>query len=132
MGKIKIKFSYPNSSEEQDLLSERAIRNDCSIEAELCLGFKCLLDSLNRRKGKENFFDLIFLVIAEQQAMSPRVSYGTYLENGYKFPMLILEGDYLRIGDSERLFISNAFIDELGKIYQTEFDYEYVGLERVA
>ena len=132
MAKINVKFGYPTSLEEQELLSERAIERDCSIEAELCAGFEYLLNSLNNRKGKENFFDLIFLVIAEKQTMSPRVSYGTYFENGYKFPMMVLEDDYLRIEDSERLFISNDFVNELGKIYQTEFDYEYAGLERVS
>ena len=131
MGKICIKFGYPTSLEEQELLSVRAIERDCSIEAELCEGFKCLLNSLNNRKDKENFFDLIFLVIAEKQVMSPRVSFDTYLENGYKFPMMVLENDYLRIGNSERLFISNDFVNELGMIYQTEFDYEYSGLERI-
>ena len=131
MGKINIKFGYPTSLEEQELLSDRAILNDCSIETALCFEFGRLLDSLNARKPKENFFDLIFLVITERQAICPEISFSTYIESGYKLPMMVLEDDYLSIGDSERLFISNTFIDELGKIYQTEFDYEYVGCERV-
>jgi hypothetical protein len=52
------------------------------------------------------------------------------LENGYKLPMMVLGGEYLAISVYKRLFISNEFIDELGKIYQTEFDYEYIGSER--
>ena len=131
MGKINIKFGYPTSLEEQELLSDRAILNDCTIETTLCFEFERLLDLLNARKPKENFFDLIFLVITHRQAISPKISFDTYVESGYKFPMMVLNGDYLRIGDSERLFISNAFIDELGKIYQTEFDYEYAGCERI-
>lgn len=131
MGKINVKFGYPTSLEEQDRLSERAVRNDCSIVTELCLGFKCSLDSLNKRKGRENFFDLVFFVITEKEVRSPAISFDTYLENGHKLPMMVLEGDYLKVGRSERLFISNDFINELGKLYQDEFDYEYVGLERV-
>jgi len=130
MGKIKIKFGYPTSIEEQEMLSERAIENDCSIETALCFEFKYLLHSFIKRKDK-NFFDLVFLVIAEKEVISPRISFDTYLENGYKFPMMVLEDDYLKIGRSKRLFISNEFINELGKFFQTEFDYEYVGLERV-
>jgi hypothetical protein len=45
--------------------------------------------------------------------------------------MIVLEGEYLRVEQSERLFISDEFIDVLGQLYQTEFDYEYVGYERV-
>ena len=45
--------------------------------------------------------------------------------------MMVLQDEYLQLRGSKRLFISNAFIDELGKIYQTEFDYEYVGCERI-
>lgn len=130
MGKINLKFGYPTSIEEQELLSDRAITNDCTIEIELCLGFKRLLNSLNRRKGKENFFDLIFFLISEIEVVSPKVSFDTYFENGCKFPMMVLEDDHLKIGDSDKLFISNLLINELGKIYQTEFDFEYVGLER--
>jgi len=130
MGKIKLKFGHPTSIEEQELLSERAIEKDCSIETALCFEFKFLLDSFTKRKDK-SFFDLVFLVIAEKEVRSPRISFDTYLENGYKFPMMVLEDDYLKIGRSERLFVSNEFINELGKFYQTEFDYEYVGLERV-
>ena len=44
--------------------------------------------------------------------------------------MIVLEDEYLRVEDSERLFISDEFIDVLGKNLQTEFDYEYVGFER--
>ncbi len=131
MGKINIKFGHPISEEEQELLSERAIERDCSIETELCAGFEYLLKSLINRAGKDKFFDLIFLVITGKQAISPKVSFKTYYENGNKYPMIVLEGDYLRVADSERLFISNEFIDELGEIYQTEFNYEYVGCERV-
>lgn len=132
MGKINVKFGHPTSLEEQELLSERAIDRDCSIEAELCAGFEYLLNSLINRAGKDKFFDLIFLVITGKQAKSPMVSYGVYFENGYKFPMIVMEDDYLRMEGSERLFISNDFVNELGKIYQTELDYEYVGFERVA
>ena len=130
MGKINVKFGYPSSIEEQELLSDRAIKGDCSIEAELCTGFEYLLKYLNNRKGKENFFDLIFLVITERQAISPTVSYESYFENGYKLPMIVLEDDYLKVELKEKLFITNEFINEIGKIFQTEFDYEYVGFER--
>ena len=130
MGKIRLRFGYPTSIEEQEKLYDRAIEKDCSIETALCFEFKFLLDSFAKRKDN-SFFDIVFLVIAEKEVRSPRISFDTYFENGYKFPMMVLEDDYLKVGRSKRLFISNEFINELGKFYQTEFDYEYVGLERV-
>jgi len=131
MGKIHIKFGHPTSLSEQELLSDRAIENDCSIEAALCFEFGCILDSLIAKKDKDKFFDLIFLVIVQRSSISPKITFGTYLENGYKLPMMVLDDDYLKVGGSERLFISNEYVDELGKIYQTEFDYEYAGFERI-
>lgn len=130
MGKINIKFGYPTSLEEQELLSERAIENNCSIETALCFEFRRLLDSLISRKDKNSFFDLIFLVISERSVISPRVGFGVYIESGYKLPMIVLEDFYLKLENSERIFITDEFIDELGKIYQVEFDYEYVGFKR--
>jgi hypothetical protein len=130
MGKINLKFGYPTSIEEEELLSERAIKNDCTVEVELCLGFERLLETLNKRKGNENFFDLIFFLISEIEVQSPKISYDTYLDNSNRLPMLVLESDFLKVGRSEKLFISNELIHELGKIYQTEFDYEYIGFER--
>jgi hypothetical protein len=131
MAKIYVKFGYPVSEEEQELLSERAIERDCSIEFELCAGFEYLLNSLINRKGKDKFFDLIFFVASQRQVIVPKVSFDTYKENDHKLPMIVLEDEYLKIVDSERLFISDEFIDVLGQMYQTEFDYEYVGCERV-
>jgi len=130
VGKINIKFGYPTSLEEQELLSERAIENNCSIETALCFEFRRLLDSLISRKDKNSFFDLIFLVISERSVISPRVGFGVYIESGYKLPMIVLEDFYLKLENSERIFITDEFIDELGKIYQVEFDYEYVGFKR--
>jgi hypothetical protein len=132
MGKINVKFGYPISLEEQELLSERAIERDCSIELELCAGFEYLLNAMINRKGKDKFFDLIFLIASKRQVIAPRASFNTYKENDHKLPMIVLEDEYLKVEDSERLFISDEFIDVLGQLYQTEFDYEYVGYERVS
>jgi hypothetical protein len=77
MAKIYVKFGYPISEEEQELLSERAIKRDCSVEAELCAGFEYLLNSLISRKGKDKFFDLIFLVASQRQVIAPKVSFDT-------------------------------------------------------
>lgn len=109
MGKINLKFGYPSSIEEQELMSERAIRNDCSIETEVCLGFKRLLDSLNRRKGGENYFDLIFFLIVEKELRSPRISFDTYLESGYKLPMMVLEDDYKSRAQRETIHIKRIY-----------------------
>lgn len=131
MGLINIRFGYPSSLEEQELLSSRAIENDCSIEAALCFEFKSLLNFLVTKKDGDNFFELIFLVITQKAKTAPGIKFGTYYENGHKLPMIVLEDDHLKLSESERLFISNQFVNEFGKIYQTEFDYEYVGFDRV-
>lgn len=45
--------------------------------------------------------------------------------------MLILNDTYLKASDSELIPISDQYINELGQLYQDEFEYEYAGFERV-
>lgn len=132
MGAINIKFGYPTSFEEQGKLSDRAVHNDYPLEKALCFEFECLLDSFNKRNGNENFFDLIFFVSVGRQVKAPKIHFATYAENGHKLPMMVLNGSYLKATDSELIPISDRCIDELGQLYQDEFDYEYVGFERMA
>lgn len=132
MGIIHIKFGYPTSTEGQELLSNRAVENDCSVEHALCFEFECLTDHLVKPKNNENFFDLVFLIASQKQVISPKVTYSSYIHNRNRLPMLVLDEDYLiSRKDSLRISITKKMIDELGQIYQTEFDYEYVGFERV-
>ena len=131
MGKIFIKFGYPSSIEEQEKLSERAVFYDCSVEESLCYEFKCIVDSLIKRKGKENFFDLVFLVASQRHVICPKASSSTYIENGKQLPMIVLAKEYLLSFDSScPIAISQEMINEVGQIFQNEFDYEYAGYER--
>lgn len=130
MAKIAIKFGYPVSFQEQELLSVRAVENDCSLEWALCYEFRRILDGLQSRKSGNNFFDLIFFLSSGEHVRSPSLDFGTFVDNGHKLPMIILEKDYLLLEDSKRIFISDEYINELGSLYQDEFDYEFVGFER--
>ena len=131
MGKIFIKFGFPSSIEEQEKLSERAVFYDCSVEESLCYEFKCIIDSLVKRKDKENFFDLVFLVAAQRHVICSKASPSIYFEHGKKLPMIVLAKEYLvAVDDSSQISITKKMLDEVGEMFQTEFDYEYVGYER--
>jgi hypothetical protein len=131
MTKINIKFGYPISLEEQELLSERAVEKDCSVERALCFEFAWIANSLLKRKEKENFFDLVFFVISKRKVIAPKIICSSYIHNRNRMPMLVLEKDFLVLAkDSEQISISKGMVDEFGQIFQTEFDYEYVGFER--
>ena len=45
--------------------------------------------------------------------------------------MMELKDDFLISEDIGRIYISDDLIDGLGELYQTEFDYEYAGFERL-
>ena len=131
MGKINIKFGYPSSLEEIEKLSERAVFYDESVEGALCYEFKRTLTSLAKRKGAENFFDLVFFVISGQKVVSPKVRYRSYIENGHSLPMVELDDDFLISKDGDKIQISDDFINVLGELYCAEFDYDYAGFERI-
>lgn len=127
---IHIKFGHPTSFEEQGKLSDRAVHNDYPLEEALCFEFESLLDSLIKKKGNESFFDLVFFVSVGKQVKAPKIHFATYMENGHKLPMMVINGSHLKTADSELIPITDHYIDELGQLYQDEFDYEYVGFER--
>jgi hypothetical protein len=132
MSRIAIRFRYPSSIPEQELLSQRAVEKDSSVEHALCFEFGRLAESLAKPKGRENFFDLVFLIASKKQVISPKVTCSSYIENGKRMPMLILQNDYLiSLDDSIKIPITSEMLDELGQIYQTEFDYEYVSYQRL-
>ena len=131
MGKINIKFGYPTSQEELERLSERAIFHDETVEGALCYEFEITLTSLANKQSPENFFDLVFLAVSGHKVVAPKVRFSSYLENGHRLPMMELKDDFLISEDIVRIYISDDLIDGLGELYQTEFDYEYAGFERL-
>ena len=131
MGKINIKFGYPSSQEEQEKLSDRAVFHDESVEGALCFEFEKTLTSLIKREGPDNFFDLVFFALLGQKVTAPKVGFSSYIENGHRLPMMELQEDFLMSKDKKRIHISDLLIDDVGELYQTEFDYEYVCFERM-
>ncbi|MBU3582016.1 hypothetical protein ICN19_08300 [Polynucleobacter sp. AP-Capit-er-40B-B4] len=131
MGKINIKFGYPTSQKEFEQLSERAIFHDESIESALCYEFEKTLNSLIKGQDSENFFDLVFFVVSGQKVTAPKVRFSSYVENGHRLPMIEFRDDYLMSIGANRINLSDELVDGLGELYQTEFNYEYAGFERV-
>ena len=132
MAILRIKFAHPLTLKGQQNISDWAIENDCSLDEALFLVFEKLAKFLVKPKGNENFFDLTFLITSQKQVISPKVTCSSYIEGDSRMPMLVLENDYLvSVEGSERIALTKEMINEFGQLYQTEFDYEYVGFEKV-
>jgi hypothetical protein len=132
MAIIRVKFGHPITPKGQENISERAIEEDCTLDEALCKAFNKLASFLAKPKGSENFFDLVFLMASQKQVISPKATCSSYVESGNRMPMLVLERDYLvSLKDFCRIPLTEEMINEVGQLYQTEFDYEYVGFERI-
>jgi len=134
MGKINIKFGYPTSGELEDLFVSNAIEDNCSLEQSLFNSFNKLTSFLAKAdKGERNFFDLAFITCLKVgEIIAPKITNTTYVFNGHKLPMLIVEKEYAKqVQSGNKILISDAAIDEFGMFFQDEFDYEYIGFERV-
>ena len=134
MGKINIKFGYPTSGELEDLFNLNAIEDNCSLEQSLFNSFNKLTSFLAKAdKGERNFFDLAFITCLKVgEIIAPKITNTTYVFNGHKLPMLIVEKEYAKqVQSGNKILISDAAIDEFGMFFQDEFDYEYAGFERI-
>lgn len=130
MAIIRVKFGHPLTSKGQENISEWAIEHDCTLDEALFGAFEKLATFLVKPKGNENFYDLAFLIASQKQVISPKVTSSSYIKNGNRLPMLVLENDYLvSVLSHERIALTKKMIDEIGQLYQTEFDYEYAGFE---
>lgn len=129
---IEIRFGPPSTNDKEDLTNHRAIEFDVSVERVLLVDFEDLLTNVWMRKDRENIFELLILIHTGESVSCPDVSFGTYTHNGYRFPKIVIHGDYLDVKNSNRrLWLNDEAVEAIGRELDANFEYEYIGFDRV-
>jgi len=129
---LELRFGPPSTEDKERLTDNRAIEFDVSVERVLLVDFEDLLSNVWMRKDRDNIFELLILVHAGEAVECPHVSFGTYIHNGYKYPKVVIHGDYLNIrNSSRRLWLNDETVEAIGRDLDANFEYEYVGFHRI-
>lgn len=132
MPSIEMRFSNLIDTSYEEILNERAIEWDTSFNYVFLEGFQRLIEkTLKPKRDGHNYFDLIFLIILGKTVVAPPVMYKTYLYKATKMPMFVFTKNYLiDCNTSEKIYISDQALNELGKEFEGDFDYEFVNFTR--
>ena len=132
MPSIEMRFSNLIDADYEEILNKRAIDWDTSFSYVFLEGFQRLIEhTLIPKRDGRNYFDLIFLIVLEKNLISPTVKFKTYLHNALKMPMFVFTRDYVTDPTSgEKIYITDKVLNEIGKQFEENFDYEYIGYKR--
>lgn len=132
MAKIELFFGTP--THEKGILGneEWAMNHEVSLEKANIDSFMSVLGVLTRKNEKDqDYFTYAFGSITGFDPIRPVITYGSYQFNKTKYPKITIHGDYLI--DEEinmEVFISDEFIERIGKFIEDDFDYEFVEFKR--
>lgn len=129
---IELRFGPPSSKDKEELTNNKAIESDVSVERVLLFDFEHLLTNVWMKKDRENIFELLILIHAGETVECPHVSFGTYTHNGYRYPKVVIRGDYLNIrNSSRRLWLNDETVEAIGEDLDENFEYEFFGFHRI-
>jgi hypothetical protein len=133
MARIDILFGAPTSEKEWDWIEKYSDNSNTSIENALLKNFRFFFESLCKSESDgSNYFELVICSIKGDSIKLPKMTVGTYKHNGFVLPKLVIHGDYGIDRDSKKpVFISDTFIEAIGKDSELEFSHDYYGFKRV-
>lgn len=132
MAKIHILFGNPSSDSEWEFIEDHSDSTNSNIETSVISNFRTLFENLLiKNKHGENYFELLISCIDGDLIRLPKMTVGTHVNNGFVLPKLIIHGDYGVDRDKNKLiFISDSFIDTVGRECELEYSYVYFGFKR--
>lgn len=132
VSKLELRFGLPATNDKEELTNKRAIEYDVSIERVLLVDFEHLLTNVWMRSGRESIFELLILIHTGEVVARPKVSFGTYTHNGYRYPKIVIHSDYFEIkNSSRRLWLNDDTVEAIGKELDAYFEYEFVDFHRI-
>lgn len=133
MAKIEIYFGNPNSEKEWNWVEKFCDSLNIGVETSIFKNFSISFENFVAldEYGK-TYFELIIGSINGDRVKLPKMTAGTYKHNGFVLPKLIIHGDYaIDIDTNKPVFISDTFIEAIGKDCELDFSYDYYGFKRV-
>jgi hypothetical protein len=133
MAKIELYFGHPQEEENIDAIERRACNQDINIETSVIRGFQSLHQILTRRnEDNDTFFELVLICGFSIFCQFPKVTTGVFRHKGFVHPKIVIHGDTCVYKDSnKRFFLTDEYINYIGKEMDREFDYEYFGFKRI-
>jgi|GEM_PF-1059424 len=133
MAKVDILFGNPSSDKEWEFIEDHSDSTNSNIETSVISNFRILLENLfTKNKHGENYFELLICCIDGDSIKLPKMTVGTHKNNGFLFPKLTIHGDYgIDRDTNNQVFISDLFIDAIGKECELEYSYVYFGFKRI-
>jgi hypothetical protein len=132
MAKIELYFGHPQKEKTWDGVENHAYNQDVNIETAVIRGFQAINSVLTRKDpDKDTYFELVLISWFGVNYKLPNITTGVYKERGFVFPKLVIHGDNcIDKNSGERIFISDKFINCIGKDFDNDFDFEYFGFKR--
>lgn len=133
MARIDILFGAPTSEKEWDWIEKYSDNSNTSIENSLIKNFRVFFESLCESNNEgNNYFELVICGLKGDLIKLPKMTVGTYKHNGFVLPKLVIHGDYGIDKDTNKpVFISDRFIEAIGKDCELEFSHDYYGFKRI-
>ena len=133
MAKIELYFGHPQKEKSWQGVEDHAYNQDINIESAVIREFKAVNSVLTKKNfDNDTYFELVLISWIGINCKLPKITTGVYKQRGFVFPKLVLNGDTCKVKDSgERIFISDEFINCIGKDFDDDFDFEYFGFKRI-
>ncbi len=132
MARIELYFGHPQDEKHWDGVEDCAYNQDINIETAVIRGFKAVNSVLTRPNAEnDNYFELVLISWIGINCKLPKITTGVYKQRGFVFPKLVIHGDTCKDKKSgKRIFISDEYINCIGKDFDNDFDYEFFGFKR--
>jgi hypothetical protein len=132
MASLELYFGHPQKEKSWDGVEDCAYNQEINIESAVIRGFQAVNSVLTKPNEQgDNYFELVLMCLTRCSYKFPRVTTGVYKRRGFVYPKLVIHGDTLKDkGSGKRTFLTDEFIEYIGKEFDSDFDYEYFDFKR--
>jgi hypothetical protein len=128
--KTHLYFGNYIESKTQESLVKYSIESGKSINHVLIKDFDSLISKLQTTKDKLNYFDLRFSELFDENVVSPNFSSDSY---NHSSPTLVFDIDSVVENEFlSSLSIPNEIFEKIGKLFENDFYFEFLGFKRVS